>query len=133
LPWWGMETGVKGMLQLQHYPDINWDTLKLAEPDSVVSLLKKHKLTVNHVRDGAGKRGHAVHAALEGWAKDGVIPNPSIFPYEERGYVEGLVKFLQAVDPEVIGYEVMVGSLEHGYAGRYDLSFQINEKCEVAY
>lgn len=134
LPWWGMEQGVKGLLQLQHYPQLSWDTLKLADPDEIVRLLTAHKLTVNHVRDQASSRGLAVHAALEGWAKDRTIPDPSIFPHEERGYVEGLVKFLEDLsDPSYTACEVMVGSLRHSYAGRYDLRFTVDSARSVVY
>lgn len=136
LPWWGMETGVKGLLQLQHYPGLEWETIKLADPSEIVKLLTKHKLSVNHVRDDASKRGHSVHAALEGWAKTGVVPDASIFPHEERPYVEGLVKFLNDIGinwTEDIQCEVIVGSLEYGYAGRYDLSFTLESETDVAY
>ena len=134
LTWWGQEIGVTGLLQLQHYPGIEWDQIKEAEPTGIIDLLKKHKLTVNHMKDAAGKRGHSVHAAMEGWAKTGEMPVPSIFPAEEKGYVEGLVKFLTDLgDVEDVQCEVMVASLEYGYAGRYDLRFTLKEDRQIAY
>lgn len=110
----------------------------LAHPDgtpatqqSVMDLLVQHKLTVNHVRDKAGDRGQAVHDAFEIWARDGVFPDPSMFPPEEAGYVVGLCTFLEHTNAVAEAQEVMVGSLEHGYAGRYDVRLRIPEECQV--
>lgn len=135
LPWWGMQTAVKGFLQLQHYPQLDWNTLKLADPEEIIRLLTEHKLTVNHVRDEASARGLAVHAALEAWAENGIIPEPSIFPHTERPYVEGVVAFLEAIQPAVdtVESEVIVGSIEHGYCGRYDLRIITHTPVDVAY
>jgi hypothetical protein len=106
-----------------------------ADAKDVLKHLTKHKLTVNHVRDEAGKRGHSVHGALEAWAETKVIPDPSIYPVEERGYMTGLVQFLNHLGDkvEILGVETIVGSIEHGYAGRYDLRVRITDPTEVAY
>jgi hypothetical protein len=63
-----------------------------------------------------------------------VIPDSSIFPHEERGYVEGLVKFLNDLgEVSDTRCEVMVASLSHGYAGRYDLAFTLESERQIAY
>lgn len=134
LTWWGQGIGIKGLLQLQHYPGIEWDTLKDADADGITDLLRQHKLTVNHVRDDASRRGSSVHAALEGWAKTGEIPVATIFPPDERPYVEGLALFLQDIGEVAnIETEVMVGSLKHGFAGRYDIALDVTGEREIAY
>jgi hypothetical protein len=99
-----------------------------ATKESVVELLKEHKITCNHVKDAGGRRGQSAHDALEAWAEHGRLPNPEVYDEEERGYVVGLRKFLETVEAGAenggltdVETEVMVGSLEHGYAGRYDL------------
>jgi hypothetical protein len=143
LVWWGMKVGVEGLLKLMSmgsiipYADSGTSRaffshdLKKLEKDDLVKMLTDSKLTVNHVRDKAGVRGHAVHQAFEAWANEGILPVPEDYVPEERGYILGLKKFLDEVNPESVDNEVMVGSLEHGYAGRYDGRIRINEECEV--
>jgi hypothetical protein len=103
-----------------------------ATQESIVALLTEHKLTVNHVRDKAGDRGQSVHDAFEAWARTGLKPDPSIYPDEERGYVEGLLAFLADVPTiEPIAAEVLVASAEHGFAGRYDIRFRTWQPHDV--
>lgn len=146
LPWWGMKVGIDGVLELVrrealramemeggygliHPYDWNY---QVATVDSVVGLLNEEKLTVNHQRDKAGDRGTAVHDAFEAWATTGQKPDPSIFPPEAQGYVVGLLEFLKDVHTaEPLGAEVMVGSIEHGFAGRYDVRFRTHEPHPV--
>jgi hypothetical protein len=136
-----MGVGVEGVLlltQLGHLfqagQDLrltDWDNRR-ADVESVVELLKQHKLTVNDVKGKAGDRGVAVHDALETWAKTGDKPDPSIFPDEQRGYVVGLLAFLQDVESaEPEACEVMVGSVKHGFAGRYDVRFKTTKEHPV--
>lgn len=148
LPWWGQGIGVEGvqklhnlgLLRTAYMPNGNavltieqegqW---VVAGKELIVDLLTRTKLTVNHIRDDAGTRGNNVHTALEQWAEDGILPDPSLYPPEEQGYVQGLLQFLEHVQPEVVGSEVMVGSLEHGFAGRYDLDFKLDEERTVVF
>lgn len=151
LPWWGQRIGIEGVLALfnagmlrplyevgaqtgdrAHLTVNTTEGYVQANPDQIVELLTKQKLTVNHVRDRAGDRGTAVHDALEVWAKDGTKPDPEMFPHEERGYVVGLLAFLNDVpSAEPVAAEVMVGSLEHGFAGRYDIRFRTTKEHAV--
>ena len=145
LQWWGMVTGVEGVMTLaqlgqlreviQHerpaigiQVDGHWVA---ASTEQVVDLLTASQLTVNHVRDRAAGRGVAVHDALEGWAKTGKLPDPNLYGAAEVGFVRGLVNFLRTVDPEPLASEVMVCSTEHGYAGRYDLRLMVLRPVEV--
>jgi len=90
-----------------------------------MALLVSEKMTVNHQLSKAGDRGTSVHQAFEDWAVNGTIPHPEIYPEAERPYVEGLCKFIAGWEDNMRGAdcqaEVMVGSLQHQYAGRYDL------------
>lgn len=148
LPWWGMKVGVEGVISLfnmgilhrataqsgqQVLATNTEDGMFAAGTDEVISLLTRHALTVNHVRDKAGDRGTSVHSALELWADDGKLPDPDIFPPGEQGYVQGLRAFLEHADPEPVASEVMVGSLEHGFAGRYDIRFKLKEERQVVF
>lgn len=146
LPWWGMRVGVEGVLELAangHLgrigqalavrDDRQLTGVALATVDNVVLLLTQEKLTVNHVRDRAGDRGASVHRALEAWGEDhSLLPDPRFYPEEEQGYVEGLRKFLGdlKLGKGKVEMEIMVGSVEHLYAGRYDLQAPI-EECEL--
>ena len=147
LPWWGQRIGVEGVMELvrrdvlyAHYGDAEpylgvrrgWYP-EPATSDEVVALLTEHQLSTNHVRDKAGARGVAVHDAFETWATTGTRPDPSIFPEEERGYVVGLLAFLDDVNPEPLAAEVMVGSVQHGFAGRYDIRLRVPEECQVVF
>jgi hypothetical protein len=103
-----------------------------ATQESVMALLVQEKLTVNHTLGKAAKRGTAVHDAFEVWAKTGAFPDEKMYPPEERGYILGLQSFLYAVPSvEPVACEVMVGSLEHGFAGRYDIRFKTTEEHAV--
>ena len=148
LVWWSMGVGIEGVLELlkrrvlreDHYAlyyggvcgSDGWLGSERADKNAIVSLLTEHKLTSNHVRDKAGDRGQAVHDALENWARHGHMPDPSIYPEEQEGYVRGLVAFLKDVpSAEPVGTEVLVASSEYGYAGRYDLRIRTNAEHQI--
>jgi hypothetical protein len=134
LPWWGMVVGVEGLvkLSLDHPTPVIVDTTEgvAGNTDRFVELLKEHKLTVNHNLDRASDRGTSVHLGLERWCETGVLPDPEKWPEEERGYIRGLVGFLEAVQPTPIHSELMVGSEKHRFAGRFDL-FALTDEKEV--
>lgn len=138
LPWWGMKVGVEGCVELaergllRRNQNATRGKRGFPDTDAIVALLTEHKLTVNHVRDKAGDRGQAVHDALENWARHGHMPDPSIYPEEQEGYVRGLVAFLRDVpSAEPTSAEVLVASSEYGYAGRYDLRIRTSKEHEV--
>lgn len=120
LPWWGMKVGIEGVKALD---DLGvFATLPMWTTDAVIGLLTEHKLTVNHVRDKAAQRGTNVHDAFDRYAVTGELPNPDDFEAEQKQYVVGLRAFLETVDGcyEPEDTEVLVGSNEYLYAGRYD-------------
>lgn len=123
LTWWGMKVGIAGALKVVNTDDFVQPLEDLDSPliQSIVSRMTASKLTVNHVKDDAGARGTSVHDALELWANQGVMPVPETYPENEQGYVRGLVNFLQDSKITPVRTEVMVGSLEREYAGRFDL------------
>lgn len=154
LIWWGMTVGVAGVLELYQREilrptEISGVGMVLATPgpvgigvaglvvagqEQIVKLLKREKLTTNHVKSTAGDRGTSCHDALDLWMREGHKPDPAMFPPEERGYILGLLEFIRDLEVggvEPLDCEVMVGSLEHGYAGRYDVRFKTNKECAV--
>lgn len=154
LIWWGQGIGIKGVLELHRRGLVRVSKLSdgqvvMSTPGSVSGdsselvvagleqierLLKLEKLTVNHVKRSAGTRGQGAHDALELWAENGEMPDPEMWPPEERGYVQGLVMFLETIEEagvEDVKSEVMVGSLEHGFAGRYDIEFKTTKPVQI--
>jgi hypothetical protein len=149
LSWWGWKIGVESVMELVRRgllaigEDANGvrhlvhtqgpHAGHIATQEQVIELAKLNKLTSNDVRDDAGKRGVDVHDALEVWAATGTPPVPEKFPPEQRGYVVGLNAFLvdlgESVEPE--GFEIMVASLVHRFAGRYDLRLRLKEPRRV--
>lgn len=128
LTWWGQRIGVEGVASLWTHEnkDIAEGVgrhLLEGNSDAIVDMLKEQKITVNHRRDKAASRGTSVHSALESWAVTGQIANVDDFPEEEQGYVRGLNAFLADCkgELEALDAELMVGSKEHGFAGRFDL------------
>jgi hypothetical protein len=156
LPWWGMKIGAQGVIELNERGllttaqdgkiavAINGAWL-YATPENVCDLLNREKLTVNHVRDKAGDRGQATHDAFEAWAALGTLPNPDaqvedeeqgtrfLYPEEERGYVEGLRKFCVDIGDAWTtgGVEIAVASVEHEFAGRYDLRGEVTRDVKL--
>lgn len=129
LPWWGMKIGVEGVLKLLSDGVLRFEDLDdLPDTETAVEALTASKLTVNHVKDKAGSRGTSVHRALEDWADFGKWPDPFAYPAEEQGYVRGVMAFLEDAAPEVIASELMVGSVVHEFAGRYDLLAILGER-----
>lgn len=146
LPWWGMTVGVEGVIQLVkegRFQVIDGQPAVIGDDgiayhaikENVVPLLTSYKLTTNHVKDEAGQRGTSAHNALEAWAITGALPTPEDYPDEERPYIRALLQFLLDVqgslEPETV--EVMVGSLEHGFAGRYDFRGTFTKECRLVH
>jgi hypothetical protein len=122
LVWWGMTTGVEGVVALIQNRAIEFES---ATPEEIVAALTANKLTVNHIRDKAGTRGAGVHQALEDYMRSQKLPTLADYPEAERGYVRALASFLFEHRPEPLAIEHTVGSVTHGYAGRYDLRCRI--------
>lgn len=138
LVWWGMQRGIEGVCNLfnngsAEYIEDLWEAIDRNDVQWLTDQLTQKKLTVNHVRDAAGARGTSVHGAMEAWAATTEIPDASFWPVEEQGYVRGLAAFLMDVRGDHNGLlsEIMVGSAEFGYAGRYDLSCVIDDSDVV--
>lgn len=134
LTWWGMKIGLQAVVTLieRGYIRVSIDgkivvmgenAWELPTMENLLFRTQEQKITVNQIRDKAGDRGNSVHKALETWVESAALPVPDFYPEEERGYVRGLLAFLGDLGelkskPQS---EIMVGSVEHRVAGRYDL------------
>jgi hypothetical protein len=105
----------------------------VASVDQTKDLMTSQQLRTYQVKEQASDRGNAVHDALEAWAKTASLPDVSIYPEEQLPYVVGLRNFLEAAQPEPLASEVMVGSITHGFAGRYDVRWRIPKECQVVH
>lgn len=84
------------------------------------------------VRDEASTRGTSIHDAAEHLANTGRAPSLLDFPEPDRGYVQALAGWWLSARPAKIATEVIVASLQHGYAGRFDLLADIGgRRCLV--
>ena len=88
--------------------------------DEVIELLKRYSLDTNSLKEAGGERGQSCHTALELWSQTGQMPNPATYPIHEQGYVQALVNFLEESGAESVRHEILVGSVEDGWAGRFD-------------
>lgn len=144
LSWWGMGVGAEGVAKLveRGLAAISADgklavavagTWVYATKDNLIALLQDEKLTTNDTLSEAGDRGQSAHDALEAWAAVGKIPDPSQYPQDERMYLEGLRKFCVDMGDawETDGQEIAVGSIVHGFAGRYDLRGRVTKDVKL--
>lgn len=136
---WYQRGGTEGTLRLIRMGELGrlngepvlagTDGWPVATEPAVTELLKKHALLPQNVMEKAGERGTAVHNALELWIADEILPDPDMYPDDQRGYVAGLLSFLtdlRVADHSSIESEVMVGSAKHGFAGRFDMRLTLN-------
>jgi len=85
------------------------------------------------IKEQAGGRGTSVHSALEGWAMSGSLPDPDAYPELEQGFVKGLNRFLVESRFEPVMSEVMVASVDHEVAGRFDMLGRFPADVELTY
>jgi hypothetical protein len=141
LSWWGQCIGIAGIMQL-YTLGLDMDALVSGKPPEMEwyeyaklfasGPLTDHELSTNHVREKAGVRGKTVHNALEQWAVDGLMPVISEYPDHEQGYVVALTAFLRdCATLRAEGAEIVVGSKEHSFAGRFDLRARLEEPTRV--
>ena len=148
--WWGMQVGVDGMIQLFNtgflFPvevmTVNGvhKVLGLRDPmgqivtagmENAVALLQQQALTTKDKKDAGATRGQSVHDAFKLFCDHGEIPNVMDYPPQEQGYIEAMLTFLEHAQPEPVASEVIVGSAEHGFAGRYDVRFRLTEERQL--
>jgi len=135
LIWWGMKMGVEGLAKIYRFDPTGLVSREMEDllTDSLVERLADARLTVNHLAGQASNRGISVHQALEAWMSEGRVPKEGDYAQENRGFIRGLARFLSDIQVVPDGSEIMVGSLEHGFAGRYDARIRVEEECEVVF
>jgi hypothetical protein len=117
---WAEKCGAEGALRLERD-----GRLEGIDIEDAIYTVRGHDEGADAKRDAGGDRGLALHHAQEIYCELGHVPNVGDFDPEVRGYVQGYCKWLLRDNPEPVFTERIVGSLEHGYAGRVDLLAKI--------
>lgn len=105
--------------------DFAWD-----DPKGIEDALKARRLLHIHRWGDKADLGTSIHSALEQLCGD-VVPTLGAYPDNERGYLKALCEFWADHDPIPVHTEIMVGSKEHGYAGRTDLIYATGSNALV--
>ena len=101
------------------------------DPAEAIYRVRMFKAGMDAKRDAGADRGLAVHTVQEMWMRDRTVPVLSSFPLEVRGFVKGYCSFLLEHNPQPSSIERVVGSREHGYAGRMDMRAVIGDRDVV--
>ena len=96
-----------------------------------IELLKQNHLTTNDLKEAGGERGTSVHDAFENFMHTGELPDPSIYPISEQGYVVALQSFIKESGCQPRASEVLVASVDDGWAGRYDGDIWLPRKASL--
>jgi hypothetical protein len=118
---WAEKGAVEGVQQLAG----RGVDIAFMSADVLLEKMKAHNLRYWQRRDQAADRGTEIHKAFEELGK-GKIPKLKNYPDSLRGYVQGVCKWWSDFEPTVLHNEIMVASMEHGYAGRMDLVCDTN-------
>lgn len=116
LPGWAANTTVEGVARLLEF----WPADRLVTPDDFKRALRDQGLDADSVRDEAARRGDVCHGAMLAMLRDGTIPSLGDFEPRDRPWIRAGAKFVLEEEPVTIDCEVIVASVEHGFAGRYD-------------
>lgn len=143
---WGEKVGISLVQELLREGAVDLEYVLRQEPaaaelrdppwyaaEHLQEIGKQKQLTNYYRKDAASKRGNSVHDALEGWAMSGQLPDPSLYQPHEQGYVRGLRAFLEESHFVAEKSEVIVASVQHRVAGRFDLTGRIPEPCNLVY
>ncbi len=158
LGWWGMRVGIAAVVQAmasvgwakvananlpaeiidpallpperQFFRQTGLPKAKLTPRSFLECWACDNKVTVNHIRDEAADRGTDIHAAFEAYAA-GEIISPREFPEDQRGWVAGINQWYIDQEPQIEAAEVIVGSMRHRFAGRFDAVVQYPDGARV--
>lgn len=103
-------------------------------PQALRSTLEKHGLRWPQLRDSAAERGTNVHERMvEALARNEGTPDLDVLSEDEQGYGQAMMKWWLDRKPDVTHFEQCVLSLEHGFAGRFDLRCTLGNPRDARY
>lgn len=91
------------------------------------ALMVEHGFHYDSVWQVARDRGDVAHDMLLHLLRDGETPNLATYPDDIRPWIAAGMRWAMHVEPEVLGAEMMVASVEHGFAGRFDLLARLRD------
>ena len=155
LAWWGMRVGMAAVIRLLQMEKLSSMALLTYEYDDHLSgtpkkgqaikrkgkdktpleaLVIENRLSTNHVRDAKADIGTIIHNALEQVGITGKLPSLGDFEDDFHGYLRAFAQFWLDQDPIMRQQEAIVGSVEHQFAGRFDLDCLIgDDSCLLDY
>ena len=96
------------------------------DPAELLELMRTSGVHYDSVWEVARRRGDVAHEMLLRLLRDGKVPRLSDYPEDIRPWLSGGLKFAIDFDlieggAEILACEQMVASVEHRFAGRFDL------------
>jgi hypothetical protein len=153
LTWWGMRVGLSAVIKLLQLNKLSSMALPTYDYEDHLSgkplngeavwrgkgrfrkaktpleaLVIENKLSTNHIRDTKADLGTVVHDAIQKITASGDLPALSEYDEEVRGYLRALSRWWFEQSPIIVEQEVIVASLQHRYAGRYDCIVEIDDR-----
>jgi hypothetical protein len=118
---WAERMGAEGALRLERDGQLHG-----VQVEDAIYRVRELDEGAEAIRNAGAKRGTAIHDALRIYCQDGYPPRLGNFDEDVREYVSALCRWLLDVEPEPVLSEQVVGSVVHGYAGRFDLLAKID-------
>lgn len=113
----------KGVIELAQ----NGVSLAAQTQESLRALMVEHGLHYDSIWQLARDRGDVAHGMLLGLVRGGKVPRLSQYPPDIRPWISAGLKWFMQASPEILDAERMVASVEHGYAGRFDLLCRLRD------
>jgi hypothetical protein len=114
LKWWAEELGVAGAIELAR------DGGLPVKVETALGQMARRGLRHFQVSEQKADRGKLSHEDLVKFFAGEALPSLDQYPEDQRGFVRGLASFLADARPQIHASELMVASVEHGFAGRLD-------------
>lgn len=121
LPHWAANMTIEGVCKLaKRRGSVPTDPKRLKDA------LRKARLSHYFRTEDAQDRGTDVHQVWEDWNERGIIPNLADYPEDRHPHIREMASFIADYSPTSLATEQVVGSVEHGYAGRLDTVVTLN-------
>jgi hypothetical protein len=133
LLWWAAKLDQTGIAELACRTfDEELSPSWLRSQVTIDKALRKTKKTWSDMRDKAATRGTSVHEKiLNALATDTEPPSLDSLEEHERGYGQAAFKFWADRKPEPVSAERVTASVEHGFAGRFDLIAKVDDELRL--
>ena len=129
---WVERKTLEGVCQMQKWVDAGDSPSLPRDVETFRAALYAEGLTADQEKERKGAIGCETHGAFEGYIKTGRIPKLGELENQEaREYVAAVGRALLEIDATFPVSEVLVASLRHKYAGRFDAVMEVQTRSEV--